>query len=127
MKNIKMLGVCLSLIFFGCSKTSAPPFPEGLKNFYVTFVKAAPKSEHFLESIKNIEAFTVVIQDLPEVSCIHFELANPTPWKINYIDVKPIGDCNLVGGFNDDDNIIFHNWTDDLWSWAKTKEQCLSQ
>lgn len=136
MKTTIILVATLILSLSGCAVGSFPQFPDKVKNQYTVDIRNQPMPMELQRAIINQDEIPefpeMTVMDLmiakePEtlvMRCLKFEIVSQAPYKIKYISLVELMECNGVTGFKPGDAISVYNWMDDVYEWAKDRKKC---
>jgi len=108
-------------LFSGCAVGNFPSFPASITEHYVVDVKGQPIPQVILKAIDNPEDIPPAIE---VVQCLHFNIISKIPYKIKFLAVEPIANCNGVGGYRPEDSVSLYNWIEDVAAWAEDRKKC---
>lgn len=107
----------------GCAIGSMPAFPEKIIDHYLVEVRDEEIPEVVMRAIENVEEVPPI--QLKEVArCLKFEVISRIPYKIKFISVVEMKECNGVGGYKPADFVSLINWISDVAAWAETRKKC---
>jgi hypothetical protein len=124
MKNFLTLGVSSLLILTGCA-LELPKYPDKLKNFKLIEVRNEAISSNILSKVQNLEQLQSLAQSQEVVRCLKFNVVQINPYKFEFSGVGELKECHELSGFVAEDSQQLFNWIDDVFDWAKAKENCL--
>lgn len=110
-----------SLFLVGCMTGSMPTFPDTIKEHYMVDVHGEQKPPALIQAIVNLDEIPPT-EDV--VRCVKFEIVSSIPYKLKYVDVVALAECNGVGGYKPKDSVSFFNWMQDVVAWAEKRKNC---
>lgn len=121
---MRILNILIAVVSLtGCAVGSLPKFP-GIKTHYMVEVRNEVIPDVLIQAVVNPMDIAPMTTN-EAVRCLEFSIETLHPYKIKFNSVKPMAECNLVGGYKPEDTTSLLNWIDDVYVWAEDRKKCL--
>jgi hypothetical protein len=106
-----------------CAATSFPQFPEEIKNHYLVEVKNEIVPKELEMAILNPDEIPLMFEG-EIVRCLKFDIVEHYPYKIKFVAIEALAECNAVGGYKPKNMKSLLNWIDNVYVWAEDRKKC---